>query len=97
MARRSGGGALSLADKPGSEPALPPPVVPDHPAYRQILDVFADLGRPLRARDLCEALDLPIVKENTENIRAKLKRLVNQGILVEIEPGLFAWPRPQAS
>ncbi|MFG1681178.1 hypothetical protein ACGFNP_13515 [Nonomuraea sp. NPDC049269] len=28
------------------------------------------------------------MKKNTENIRAKLKRLVNQGILVETEPGL---------
>lgn len=86
---------LSLADEPGPEPAPPPPVVPDHPAYRQILNVFADLGRPLRARDLCQALDLPIVKKNTENIRAKLKRLVNQGILVETEPGMFAQPRSQ--
>jgi Fe2+ or Zn2+ uptake regulation protein len=72
-------------------------VVPDHPAYRQILDVFADHDRPLRARDLCEALELPIVKKNTENIRAKLKRLVNQGILSKTEPGLFTQPRPQPS
>ncbi|MGP3930117.1 hypothetical protein [Nonomuraea sp. KM88] len=84
---------LSLADEPGPEPAPPPPVVPDHPAYPQVLDAFADLGRPLRTRDLCQALDLPIVKKNTENIRAKLKRLVNQGILVETEPGMFAQPR----
>ncbi|MEU7004333.1 hypothetical protein [Nonomuraea sp. NPDC046570] len=44
--------------------------------------------------DLCEALDLPIVPKNTEKIRAKLKRLVSQGILVETEPGLFVQPRP---
>ncbi|MEV0975200.1 hypothetical protein [Microtetraspora glauca] len=48
----------------------------------------------MRARDLCQALDLPIVSKNTENIRSKLKRLVSRGILVETEPGLFTQPRP---
>jgi hypothetical protein len=88
---------LSLAgqdDEAAAEPAGPPPVLPDHPAYQQILDAFADLRRPLRARDLCQALDLPIVAKNTENIRSKLKRLVSRGILVETEPGLFTQPRP---
>jgi hypothetical protein len=48
----------------------------------------------LRARDLCVALDLPIVTKNTENIRSKLKRLASRGILAETEPGLFAQPHP---
>ncbi|XVQ89475.1 hypothetical protein ACQP2K_19270 [Microbispora siamensis] len=85
---------LSLADEDDAEPAAPPAAVPDHPAYQQILTVFADLGRPLRARDLCQTLDLPIVSKNTENIRSKLKRLVSRGILIETEPGLFTQPRP---
>ena len=69
-------------------------MLPDHPACQQILTAFADLRRPLRARDLCVALDLPVVSKNTENIRSKLKRLVSRGVLVETEPGLFAQPRP---
>jgi hypothetical protein len=81
-------------DEAAAEPAGPSPVLPDHPAYQQILDAFADLRRPLRARDLCVALDLPIAAKNTENIRSKLKRLASRGILVETEPGLFAQPRP---
>jgi hypothetical protein len=88
---------ISLAsqdDEPAAEPAGPSPVLPDHPAYQQILDVFADLRRPLRARDLCQALDLPIAAKNTEGIRSKLKRLVSRGILTETEPGLFTQPRP---
>lgn len=92
---------LSLADaddgQPAAEPAGPAPALPDHPAYQQILDAFADLRRPLRARDLCLALDLPIVARNTEGIRSKLKRLVSRGILTETEPGLFTQPRPQPS
>jgi hypothetical protein len=80
--------------QPPAEPAGPPPAVPDHPACQQILDAFADLRRPLRARDLCQALDLPIVARNTENIRSKLKRLASRGILTETEPGLFTQPRP---
>jgi cell division septum initiation protein DivIVA len=83
---------LTLADEP--EPTPPAPELPDHPAYQQILTVFADTGQPMRARDLCQALDLPIVSKNTENIRSKLKRLVSRGILVETEPGLFTQPRP---
>jgi hypothetical protein len=89
---------LSLAgqddDQAAAEPAGPSPALPDHPAYQQILTAFADLRRPLRARDLCVALDLPIVSKNTENIRSKLKRLVSRGILVETQPGLFAQPHP---
>ncbi|MEU9318296.1 hypothetical protein [Streptomyces sp. NPDC048295] len=46
----------------------------------------------MRARDLCQALDLPILPKNTEGIRCKLKRLVIRGILIEPEPGLFARP-----
>jgi hypothetical protein len=80
---------LSLAGEPAAEP---PPVLPGHPACQQILAVFADAGRPMRARDLCQALDLPIVPKNTENIRSKLKRLASRGILIETEPGLFTQP-----
>jgi hypothetical protein len=80
--------------QPAAEQAEPSPELPDHPAYQQILDAFAGLRRPLRARDLCVALDLPIAAKNTENIRSKLKRLVSRGILIETEPGLFTQPRP---
>ncbi len=88
---------ISLAGNDDSQPAEetgPAPVLPEHPAYQQILTAFADLRRPLRARDLCAALDLPIAPKNTENIRSKLKRLVSRGILIETEPGLFTQPRP---
>jgi hypothetical protein len=80
-------------EPPAAEPA-PAPDLPGHPAYRQILGAFAELRRPLRARDLCTALDLPIAAKNTEGIRSKLKRLVSRGILVEAEPGLFTQPSP---
>jgi lysophospholipase L1-like esterase len=77
---------------PATEPDRPD--TPDHPAYQQILTALANTGRPIRARDLCQALDLPILPKNTEGIRSKLKRLVSRGILIEPEPGLFA--RPEA-
>jgi hypothetical protein len=85
---------LLLAAEPDPAPPPPPaPVVPDHPAYQQIL-TFITGGQPTRARDLCLALDLPLERKNIENTRAKLKRLVTLGILVETEPGLFAQSRP---
>ncbi|MFB8137824.1 hypothetical protein [Streptomyces mirabilis] len=61
-------------------------------AGAQILTALADAGRPMCARDLCQALGLPILPKNTEGIRSKLKRLVSRGILIEPEPGLFARP-----
>ncbi|MDJ0343653.1 hypothetical protein QMK19_26425, partial [Streptomyces sp. H10-C2] len=84
------------APAPAPAPADDPPraEVPKHPAYQQILTVLADTGGPMRARDICEALDLPILPKNTEGIRSKLKRLVTRGILTEPEPGLFTQPRP---
>ncbi|MGW1798500.1 hypothetical protein ACWCQN_21575 [Streptomyces sp. NPDC001984] len=85
---------LGLADELPVTEAAPQPATPDHPAYQQILAVFADAGRQMRARDLCEALDLPILPKNTEGIRSKLKRMVSRGILTEPEPGLFTQPHP---
>ena len=85
---------LSLAGEPAAGPAQPPPVLPGHPLYQQILAVFAEAAGPMRARDLCQALDLPVAPKNTENIRSKLKRLASRSILVETEPGLFTQPRP---
>ena len=73
----------------------PAPALPDGAAYQQIMGVFDQERRPLRARDLCLVLDLPILPKHTEGTRAKLKRLVSLGFLDETEPGLFAQPRPQ--
>lgn len=81
---------------PDLERALPPaPALPDGAAYQQIMDVFEHEHRPLRARDLCLALDLPVLPKHTEGTRAKLKRLVSLGFLDETEPGLFAQPCPR--
>jgi hypothetical protein len=86
----------TLLGLPAPAPVDDPPraEVPEHPAYQQILTVLTDTGGPMRARDICEALDLPILPKNTEGIRSKLKRLVTRGILTEPEPGLFTQPRP---
>jgi hypothetical protein len=78
------------------EPAspTPPPVkLPDHPAYRQIMAVFAAADAPLRARAVCEAMALEIAPNNVNNVRLKLKRLAERGILIEPEPGLFTKPQ----
>nr|WP_079061662.1 hypothetical protein [Streptomyces griseoruber] len=82
----------TLLTFPLPSPATEPdhPDNPDHPAYQHILTALTDAGRPMRARDLCQALDLQILPKNTEGIRSKLKRLVSRGILIESGPGLFA-------
>ncbi|MFF4029571.1 hypothetical protein ACFYZ2_07335 [Streptomyces sviceus] len=74
-------------------PAPPAPKLPAHPAYWQILAVFTAADAPLRARQVCEAMDMEIA--NTfNNTRLKLKRLTERGILVETGQGLFTQPRP---
>jgi hypothetical protein len=84
------------APAPAPAPVSDPPrtEAPEHPAYQQILAALADTGGPMRARDICVALDLPILPKNTEGIQSKLKRLATRGILTEPEPGLFTQPRP---
>ncbi|MFD9125720.1 hypothetical protein [Kitasatospora sp. NPDC059571] len=76
------------------EPTQEPPALPTHPAYQQILGTFAKTPGPKRARDLCQALDLPLTPKSIESTRHKLKRLVGLGVLAETEPGLFAQRRP---
>ncbi len=51
--------------------------------------VFAAADAPLRARAVCEAMDLEIAPSNINNVRLKLKRLVERGILTVPEQGLF--------
>ncbi|MGA5069092.1 hypothetical protein ACPB9E_35890 [Streptomyces exfoliatus] len=59
--------------------------LPEHPDYPRILAVFNDTTGPLRARDLCEALDHELLPKNIEGTRAKLKRLVKLDILIECD------------
>lgn len=80
--------SLAEEDPAPDEPVAQPPAVPDHPAYQQILAVFGEAGGSLRARDLAVAMDLPLTQNSIQNVRAKLKRLANRGILVETEPGI---------
>ncbi|GHH95864.1 hypothetical protein [Streptomyces capillispiralis] len=75
-----------LADRlPAVAPALP-----EHPDYPRILAVFNEATSPLRARDVCQALDHELLPKNIEGTRAKLKRLVKLDILTEIDTGSFA-------
>ncbi|MFF4903224.1 hypothetical protein [Streptomyces sp. NPDC001068] len=66
-----------------------PPELPEHPDYPRILAVFNDATGPLRARDVCEALDHELLPKNIEGTRAKLKRLVKLDILTEADAGSF--------
>ncbi len=71
---------------------LPGPAgLPDNPAHQHIPTAPADAGRPVRAKDLCHALDLGLEPQNIEGMRSKLKRLVARGLITEAEPGLFAF------
>ncbi|MEV2248215.1 hypothetical protein [Streptomyces sp. NPDC049970] len=77
----------ALADR------IPTPVgpsdLPEHPDYPRILVVFNDETGPLRAKDVCQALDHELLPKNIEGTRAKLKRLVRLGILIEADTGSF--------
>ncbi|WP_328688016.1 hypothetical protein OHA74_53660 [Streptomyces phaeochromogenes] len=85
----------TLLELPDPQPPAPPaPKLPDHPAYQQIMAVFSAADHPLRARQVCEAMDLTVAPNNINNTRLKLKRLTDRGILTETEQGLFTQPRP---
>ena len=62
-------------------------------AYRDLLEVAEDAGRPLRAAQIAAAAGLSTDKAKVETLRSKLKRLVERGWLSEeAGPGLFALP-----
>ena len=85
----------TLLALPDPSPPTPPAAnLPDHPAYRQIMAVFAAADAPLRARAVCEAMDLEIAPNNVNNVRLKLKRLAERGIPIEPQQGLFTQPQP---
>ncbi|MER5728928.1 hypothetical protein ABT084_11410 [Streptomyces sp. NPDC002138] len=63
--------------------------LPEHPDYPRILAVFNEGAGPLRARDVCEALDHELLPKNIEGTRAKLERLVKLDVLTEIDTGSF--------
>ncbi|WP_034091832.1 hypothetical protein [Streptacidiphilus albus] len=62
----------------------------DVTVYQRIAAVFASAAGPLRAREVGDALGLGAEAKFTEALRSKLKRLVADGVLIEVEAGLFA-------
>nr|WSS73686.1 hypothetical protein OG491_36295 [Streptomyces sp. NBC_01175] len=78
----------ALADRLPAQAASPD--LPEHPDYPRVLAVFNETTGPLRARDVCEALDHELLPKNIEGTRAKLKRLVKLDVLTEVTAGSFA-------
>lgn len=58
--------------------------------YERITHVFAQAGATLRPRQVCEALGMPTEARCIEAMRPKLARLVADGVLMQVGPGLFA-------
>jgi len=88
----------TLLELPDPDPPGPPSAkMPDHPAYQEIMAIFAAANAPLRARAVCQAMDVEIAHSNINNVRLKLKRLADRGILTETGQGLFALPRPRGN
>jgi hypothetical protein len=83
--------ATGVLAVPPWRPGLEASVLPQ--AYRDLLEVAEDAGRPLRAAQTAAAAGLSTDKAKVETLRSKLKRLVERGWLAEeAGPGLFAQP-----
>jgi hypothetical protein len=62
-------------------------------SYRDLVEVVADAGRPVRAVQIAAAAGRSTGKATVEGLRSKLKRLVERGWLAEeAGPGLFGLP-----
>ena len=70
-----------------------PANLPDNPVYQHILTALTDASRPVRVKDLCQALDTGLEPKRIEGMRSKLKRLVSLGLITETEPGLLPYTR----
>ena len=67
-------------------------------AYRDLLEVAEDAGRPLRAGQIAAAAGLSTGKAKVEGLRSRLKRLVERGWLAgEAGLGLFGLPARNGS
>lgn len=64
--------------------------------YERIARIFAEAGAALRPRQVCEALGMSTEARFIEAMRPKLTRLVADGVLVQVGPGLFAPVEAQA-
>jgi hypothetical protein len=62
----------------------------DAALYERITRVFSEAVGPLRPRQVCEALGMSTEARFIEAMRPKLSRLVADGMLVQVGPGLFA-------
>jgi len=83
--------AVGVLAVPPWRPGLEASVLPQ--AYRDLLEVVEDAGRPLRAGQVAAAAGLSTGKAKVEGLRSKLKRLVERGWLTgEAGPGLFGLP-----
>ncbi|MFD4142808.1 hypothetical protein [Streptomyces sp. NPDC058572] len=78
---------IALADRIPAQADSPD--LPEHPDYPRILAVFTEATGPLRARNVCEALDHELLPKNIEGTRAKMKRLVKLDVLTEVDVGSF--------
>jgi hypothetical protein len=87
----TGGSPIGVVTVPPWRPGLARSVLPA--SYRDLLEVLADAGRPLRAGSIAAAAGLSTDKSKIEGLRSKLKRLEERGWLAEDGPGLFTLPR----
>lgn len=87
----SGGSPIGVVTVPDWRPGIDASMLPQ--AYRDVLEVLVDAGRPLRAGQLVVLLGLPAEAAKIEGLRSKLKRLVTRGWLSEDAPGMFAVTR----
>ncbi len=92
--RHADGSPIGVLTVPPWRPGLAQSVLPS--AYRDLLEVLVDAGRPLRAGRVAAAAGLSTDKSKIEGLRSKLKRLVERGWLAEDGPGLFVVPRRDA-
>lgn len=90
----TGGSPIGVVTVPPWRPGLAQTVLPA--SYRDLLEVLADAGRPLRAGSIAAAAGLSTDKSKIEGLRSKLKRLKERGWLAEDGPGLFTLPRRDA-
>ena len=90
----TGGSPIGVVRVPPWRPGLAQSVLPA--SYRDLLEVLADAGRPLRAGGIAAAAGLSTDKPKVEGLRSKLDRLAERGWLAKDGAGLFTLPRRDA-
>ncbi len=87
------GAGLASPGEASQAPSPRPVRQPRGPLAESAVRLLAAVGRPMRVRELNEALGRPEIRTQQETLRTTCNRLVREGVLTRVKTGLYTVAR----